>query len=411
MSLLDRIKHITPFSPRTIHIVELDTSGEVYTARYIRLEKSYGKVKLSYEDLVWKNLDQTLEDLKRKPQIPFFSNYPVVLCLTGTQVITRKLKKIEEQDNNILLQKVLPGAKPDDFILDTFSQDDTELVSVIKRSTALEIVKSFAAASIKIVEISLGPGRLLMLSENVPSTKRIFIAGKYKYDLNELSIQTTQEKEDNLHVDMDGMKISFANMLALSVGLAYFNGLTKVGEQIGEIKENTKEVLFGIYQNALLRFFFLAIIFLISTSYFLNKNYQESLIELQDATAEQNNSYELFQIKQTAFNNKLGLLNATGVITSQKLYKICDRIGMLTPSSIQLLTMDIFPLKKKIKKDKMIEFDKARMIVEGVSPSSSVLNQWVEDLNGEDWVNEVYINNFSTTDKQHPGKFELIINI
>jgi hypothetical protein len=73
------------------------------------------------------------------------------------------------------------------------------------------------------------------------------------------------------------------------------------------------------------------------------------------------------------------------------------------------MEMNVFPLIKKIKKDKRIEINKKVVTITGVTSESNVLNEWIEVLNAEDWTAEVTIVNFSQTDKQNPGLFELEI--
>ena len=51
------------------------------------------------------------------------------------------------------------------------------------------------------------------------------------------------------------------------------------------------------------------------------------------------------------------------------------------------------------------------MRIKGVAPISMDLNEWVLKLDNEDWIGETVIINYSQTDREYPGIFDLEIKL
>jgi hypothetical protein len=75
------------------------------------------------------------------------------------------------------------------------------------------------------------------------------------------------------------------------------------------------------------------------------------------------------------------------------------------------LEFKIVPIKKKVKKGERVELDPSKMRIKGVAPISMDLNEWVLKLDNEDWIGETVIINYSQTDREYPGIFDLEIKL
>jgi hypothetical protein len=68
-------------------------------------------------------------------------------------------------------------------------------------------------------------------------------------------------------------------------------------------------------------------------------------------------------------------------------------------------------LNKALKDGERSNFIKENILITGVSPNSADLNKWTVLLHGLEFVNEVTINNYSQSDRENPGIFDLIIQL
>jgi len=405
--VLKRLQHINLFRSRELYGIEVNTDENEWQFRYLRIKNYYGKVTLKVTQDKWVNYAELIKEITKKISLPFTTNFPVTLIFTGKQVIIRKLSiDNAEIEDSILLQKILPGAKLSEFFFQKTVLEDCIFVSLIRNKIINEIVAQFSSNKWTVVNVKAGPVDVFFI-QNELSGNQIDL-GKYSFNF------TTKEISDNVEESVRNCKIADLTLsnrliIPLAVILSDIQWKFDVKTLPKVIQENNIELKFWHYQMALLRFFFITILFLIGTSYFINENYQQAIINLQETTAEQNNSNQLFQQKQNDYNSKVAILSSTGVVSSKKINKIGDRIGITLPSNIRLLELSIFPLKSKVKKEKKIEFSKELISVKGISQSSGLLNNWIEILGKEDWIKEVTILNYSQTDKQNPGIFELEI--
>jgi hypothetical protein len=402
-----RLQHINLFRSRELYGIEVNTDDQELLFRYVRVKNNYGKITVKSTQDRWLKYTDLLIEINRKFSLPFTINTPISLVFSGKQVVIRKLG-IENADaeDSIVLQRILPGAKLTEFFFQKTIFENCIYVTLIRNKLLNELLEQFGQDKWIVINVKAGPIDVFYLKDEFP-TEDMQI-GSYSFNFNQFDI-TTQDEESIRNCKLGDITITnkliapFASVLVDIQWKFNENLLPKL------IQNNNTELKFWHYQMALLRFFFVVTVFLIGTSYFINANYQEAIIDLQETTADQNNSNQLFQQKQNDYNSKVSILSSTGVVSSKNINKIGDRIGSTLPSNIRLLELTVFPLQSKIKKDKKIEFNKELVIVKGISQSSDLLNKWIETLGTEQWIKEITIFNYSQTDKQNPGIFELEI--
>jgi hypothetical protein len=408
MSLLERVKNINLFRSREVICVEANQHDKEFRFRSIRIKNQFGKISIVSQNDTFSSFENSLKSITRKYKIPFTANKPICLLLSGEGVVMRSVdSSLNEESDAVLIQKVLPGAKINEFILQKDWLGEKLYVSVVKLSLIKSLIQTFSEAQLSIINIRIGPFDGLMFQEELESSGESNV-GNYDVDWSEQSVKSASASSVRL-VDLGDVKLPYALVPCFGSAISTSSWNYSTNSLPEKVIENNTEMKFWHYQIAMLRVFFLAIIFMISSAYFLNRNFQDALIVLQDTTAEQNNSFQLFEIKQSEYNSKIGILSSTGVNSSKNITQIGDRIGVTRPTSIKLLEMNIFPLSKKIKKDKRIEINRKVVSITGVTYDSNILNKWIEILNTESWTSEVTIVNFSQTDKQNPGLFELEI--
>jgi len=413
--VFQKLRHINLLQPRVITGVEvLVDSQSKHSFRYTRIKNYYGNITIKKATENSLDIDGLANEVGKNKTIPFSSNPPLSLVFTGKQVVIKEIKDYgDEDDNSRLLQKTLPGARLSDFYLQTFDSEQKVFTAVIKKSIVDDVLQELKEKGFYVQEVLLGPFAVLSFKEQIVKNKEIQLpTGKVSYQDAEISNISTDAIDMGENFQIGDDAIPFKSMLSFATAFNYFNPNLDITEcSIDLVKKERGEIKFGVYQIALLRLFLVLVLFIGMTNFFLGKNYSVAYDSLQGSTAEQQNTYSLFQLRQQELVNRINLLSNTGVSSRGGLSFYADRIGSLIPQSIQLLEFKIVPIKKKVKKGERVELDPSKMRIKGVAPISMDLNEWVLKLDNEDWIGETVIINYSQTDREYPGIFDLEIKL
>jgi len=86
-----------------------------------------------------------------------------------------------------------------------------------------------------------------------------------------------------------------------------------------------------------------------------------------------------------------------------------DEIGETVPQSIQLSKLIVNPLKKTIRKKKLIEFKNEIIEIGGFCKSSQVCNEWVQELRNLSWIKKIELVEFKFN-KDNIGEFTVEVS-
>ncbi|MBL4705808.1 MAG: hypothetical protein JKY54_14880 [Flavobacteriales bacterium] len=146
-------------------------------------------------------------------------------------------------------------------------------------------------------------------------------------------------------------------------------------------------------------------------NFFLRSSYEEALEDLSLVNAQSEDSFQQLTSRQTELQNKKNLLIQNGMERAGLTSYFSDRIASTVPRGVNLLKLEIRPLDKALKDGERSNFVKDNILISGVSPNSADLNKWTILLHGLDFIKEVTINNYSQADREHPGIFDLKIEL
>lgn len=414
--MFQKLKHINLLEPRVITGVEVRVySVSEATFLYTQIKNYYGTITVKKQKDKELSLEELVQEVGKNKIIPFSANPPIVLTFTGKQVIVKKVddETIDLKDDSSVLQRVLPGARVNDVYLQTFDFEGNTFAAVIKKNIVDQVINQLKENGFYIQEVLLGPFAVLSFKEQLAKNKQITLQG-YRIqfeDDNQIKV-TNSENTIGANAFIGEEELSFNNIISFSGAFAYFSGFNGFNTvKIPLLDTEQTEIKFGIYQMALLKLFLFLMFFIGLTNYFLGVNYTKAYEELQEATSEQKQIYLTYQTKEQELLNRINLLKNTGVYSIGSLSYYADRVGGLLPESVKLLEMKIAPILKKIKKDERVEISPNKLLIKGVAPISIDLNEWVLKLNNEDWVKETVIVNYSQTDRENPGIFNLEISL
>lgn len=404
--MLNFLRHSNFLSNRVVTGVELNI-GKQTVYSYCQVKNYYGSISIKKQGESITSLEELDKQIGKNKSIPFSANPPICIVLTGKPVLIKQVDAPEDEDDNIILQKALPGARPDQFYIQKFWNKNNWIIAVVKRSVLDEILKDFAKIGLNCIEVLLGPITTFSLVDE----NNKLVLPNYEVSNHNGSYSIVPAQNDvGRTLEIEGETINFQSILSFSAGLNYFSKNSNLEQLFAPVLEKTnQEVKFHVYQVALLRLFFVLVLFIAITNYFLSKSYQDAFYELQAVTSSQQANYMLYEQKQSELNQRINILKTTGVSSYNNYSSYADQIAWLTPNSISLLELNIGLIENKIKSGEKLKIAKNQIYIKGIAQQSIELKEFILKLENEDWVKESTIQNYNQTDRENPGLFEIKI--
>ena len=401
------LKNINLLSSRTISGVEVIV-GIDNSYNYSQVKNYYGNISVKKSGNSLHSIEELNAQIGKNKSIPFSPNPPVVLSVTGKQVILKEVEASVDEESSILLQKALPGAKMDKFYIQQYWNEDHWILTIIKKDILNAILNDFKTQGFDVVDIILGPLAVLPFITN----DRLELPN-YNLNVNENKLKIEPVFNDvgsDLKVEEDA--IPFHQIIAFSTAFNFYSKtdyLDKIEHQ--ELIKTQEEVKFNVYQIALLQLFFVLVLFMAITNYFLSLQYQNALSDLQSITAEQQVQYTTYENRQQELNQRINVLKITGVSSFSKSTFYADKIAELIPKSISLLVLDIGVLSNRMKPETKLNILKNKIQIKGVASNTLELNEFILKLEKEAWISTSIIENYNQEDRENPGLFEIKITI
>ena len=406
--MLNFFKHSNFLSSRVISGVEI-TTGSTNVYSYCQIKNYYGTISIRKEQALINSIEELNQLIGKNKAIPFSPSHPLSVAITGKKVLIKTVEAKEDEEDNIILQKALPGAKSDRFYVQKYWNQTNWIVAVIKKELLDEILTDLQSIGLECIAVVLGPLSTLPFTEE---SKELNLPHYQIINKNQVFELKQQTNEVGRTLDVDGETISFQNIIAFSAAISHFSKDPNLEELTNtSLQKTIQEVKFNIYQVALLRLFFILVLFISLTNYFLSQAYQSSLIDLQEITADQQAEYSMYEQKQKELNQRISILKTTGVSSFSNLSFYADQIAAITPRSISLLDLNIGLLERKMKEDEKLNIKKNEIYIKGIANETLELNEFVLKLENEDWIAKSVIQNYDLSNRENPGLFEIKINL
>jgi hypothetical protein len=137
----------------------------------------------------------------------------------------------------------------------------------------------------------------------------------------------------------------------------------------------------------------------------LNQQIADLEVEL---TLNNDNLSLLEKLKQERIRKEL-LVDNAGVYQKHFLTFYLDKIGGTIPAQIDLQELYLFPLKEALKEKRKVVFEKQTMHLVGTTPSSELLEEWMNKLNRFSWIKSVQLVNYLKSEGN--ASFKLLITL
>ncbi len=378
--------------------IEAKLQGEVCTFNFVQLKKKASKIVVELEEI-----GLSLSELEA------FANkkIPTVLTINGQEVLHRQLKGEAETEEE-MVQKILPGAKREQFYLQKYLGENQKVwLSLIRKSRLDELLKNLQNQSWCIVSIGLGGynlASLLLLDENVSGLNvlehRLQVGTDGLIDHYQVHTDLLFDTENKNCLAKLELKEE-ASMVAYASGLAYFLGnqcevlLPEVEHQKEEqqYKKVFQKLAWGMLIGTLLVLLGNAVLFM---DLFEKNNQAKGAIEHNQQAIAKVEALEAKIKTQDDFLNKMG-----GNLSRSKTTYYVDNLMGSMPQYIRLNKLSFVPV---VEKKNEIKLEKNILLLEGISENSLYLNNWIKEIKNIDWVKEVDIELEET-------KFQLMVHL
>ncbi len=278
--------------------------------------------------------------------------YPVILILNGKGIINKKINISENDTTATLLNKVLPNANPNEFIIQKTPINITEaFVSVIRATILNDIVDQLIKNKVtSFTGCLLGPfviaDLLPLISINAINNDELTI-GNFQLKIREqriIDLKTTEAS--NVQKLLVGEEnVSQKLIIAFAGALSYFTGNTNGisnAETLDHLKEEfsqKQKFEFRGWALMITTFLILIINYFVFNYYWSKSNDMNAqLISVESALT----NYETLKVE---FKQKKDFLEQNGLLENSRTSYYIDHLAQNLPLSIQWTDVNINPLK------------------------------------------------------------------
>lgn len=392
------------FRVNTVQVIELvldEADGKVEVV-VTKLKKESRNIKIvSSGFLHFEAITSAIDQLDKR--------LPSILVVSGNIVLNKV--KTAESSNQIDISEVIPS---DDqlFVYQAAQIKKGKAFSIIRKEEASEILKLLE--DFKILDLWIGPQPLLHFQESLPRNLAILTRG-YQIIFTVDASVVIEEKElgwdkgnrGDKTIQVAGQRIDPDSLPGFSAGALFFLGIhgdAKNIQKLDEIKADFKfERLSQIigWSGALLLLVLLLVNFLVFSQMNSHNN------QLRFSSSESEYSLQLIDSLETELAGKRSFFSTSGLGESSKVSFFADRIGYITPEGIAFESLVVFP-EVKNDDENSYQFDRLSITIRGRSKNSSVLNLYINQLRGLDWVSDVKVLPYKEN-KAGIGDFELVL--
>ncbi|MBL4653531.1 MAG: hypothetical protein JKY53_11835 [Flavobacteriales bacterium] len=378
------------------------------TYRFTKLSKTKNEISVSDKGGAYHSLAELAPFLNAK--------IPICLSITGKDVIFKKIEISDITHETELLETIFPNVNAEEFYLQSVTTSVAYFVSVIRNIRLSEIIEEFQNKGISVIHIEIGPVHIaetLTITESINSRSNLNI-GNASFDFinNELTncvLNPTEFVDEN--IDVGGEIVRKSELTAFSVGFRYLLGLSPNQPTVSQLEatEFSYSSLFKISGLLAASILFCILVGSLSLGYINSKKLDGLEFRLSENKEQ---IMKVAQLKQQ-LNQKRESLFYLGMIEHPKSSFYADRIGGTVPSKITLQSLKFFPLQRnKDQFEKTLRFDENVILIEGQTPKSVVLNDWIKELNQFEWLADITIISYEQKPEKGVGEFglRLILN-
>ncbi|WP_152537376.1 hypothetical protein [Aquimarina pacifica] len=351
---------------------------------------------------------QTAEEIGELSQ--FLKGKSIRLVITSDQVLSKKVSHTGSDAE--IIAEAFPNFNGNEFYYQILRSAETSFIAVCRKEYVDKQVQKFKNDGVLITEISLGALKMVALSGYVGDVDVYSNTSKVTFYTDEIvSILSKNENEPEEEYDIEGLIFSSRYTLPISLGLTSVlqNDLISgnIDDENSILKKRYSEVRF--FKSGLqLGLGFLLIALLVNFFIFNGKykKWQSLQEELQVYTSQK----QLIDKKVKEVGSKEALVKSIQTTGFSKSSNYINQITQIQPKTVLLNVFTYQPLKKPIRKDKLVDLQKDIISIAGQSTDKVDFTNWLRAIEALSFVESVTIVQYGLHKKQ-TSDFELTLII
>ncbi len=330
------------------------------------------------------------------------------LNISGKVVLEKIIQEIDHE-----AESAFPNSELNDFYYQLFEQDSHTISSLIRKEKAAVIIESLMNLDLNPIALSIGISISSNAFQNISELNNEFycLLGK-EIKLNKsqiLSIDNSKNESDSFYIDNNNLTQNEFIAFASAMSFLFEEGNIEVYKVLENQKENfLYKQIFDKLKIAIPVFFL--VVLLINFLLFSNLLSKNELLTQGDSLNK--TSINQLEVLKNDVKRKQDFLKETNWLSQSKVSYYADQIGLLLPSKIALIKLDIFPAKL-IKKNntKEYRFDNKTIFIEGYSDNLEELNKWKLLLQKQKWIQDIELVFYKQETERKSISFELKLNL
>ena len=385
----DKLISYLTFGNRFYSIQQTQANGKVIYYG-IELKKTKNQVDIE-KRFQFNNLNEATKYIPK--------DKPVFLVVNNESVITKKIES-SETDPLKLVHHAFANLKIDEFYYEVLKQDKIHFISICRKVYLDDLLDSYAANHIPVIDFSLGnlmiSSLVSLISEELFYTSNAVIKKKG----NEIFDIQIENNSPDTSYNLNGTQLRSSELLNFSSALSLITKTKQIesvfGNKAHELLKSFKEKQFftGFIKIGLSFLFVLLL-----GNFFLFNNYYSKVGELKQTAQVLNSSKSRVLSLNEKVQKTQKMVEDVLKSNASKSSFYADAIVNSLPDAIMLSELNYQPLLKKIKADKPIENDSNVVLVSGMSSERVLVSKWISRLEAMDWVSHIEIINFDDTSK------------
>jgi hypothetical protein len=375
-----------------------------YNLCILKKEKNSAKIVLQQENIA--SLSKLKEFLKE--------DLPIFLAINVKGILNRILDYVPNSKEDAL-SAVFPSAKEADFYVEQIERDQDALVSVVRKDSVLEILKTFEAANLWVVNTFVGPFWVEEIIPILPAYVEVIQIGQQVLKIENQQIidlsKSTNAKQDLFSIGED--RVSESLSLALSMAFVAITQPNIQGIEAEFVEQQQVNFyykrLFHYTTIAVLGFFFVALF----ANYLLFEHYDNHQKGLEVEVSQQESLLSQRDHLAKKYNDKKVLLGDQLHLGQSNSSYYADQLASTLPSTLQLTKLVLFPsIKEKgySSEGTLPRYDNQTILVEGQCKASVFYNNWKRSLEELDWIASIHNLSYQNN-KKGQGIFKLKITL
>lgn len=373
-------------------------------------EKKGNKVSVTYSKT---NLS-SLEDISTA--LPL-KGLPVAIVFNGKSIIHKKVGTGEQETVSTAFQKVFPTGNEKEFYTQLYKGLSGQgYASVIRKDKADEWVEKIEAMGYKVIDFFIGPFAIenALALQGARSSVYTYEWAQHRIETEDGKIKEYQfkpEMNEDATMDLGEFSVGSAVLNSFCGALHYFVPVATLIHSNDSVITKYDEYRNSRAFTRLLRTSVVTILAVCVVNFLIFSDYFDKQKKLDNELVIYESAITTHEKLSKDLQNKKQFLERSGLALSSKTSYFTDRLLYDLPIDLNVTYLSVFPLKGRIEKDSVIEFDNKKMVVKGLCNKSIVLNNWINLLKTKEFILDVVLDNFEQESEKESGKFNLTLKL